>query len=133
MIDIRLLWVSITLAACGERTINASVTKADNNTEQQTDDNVDDDLTDIVEDDQVDTANESSDEDEEDNQDVDTSQDNDTNQDNDTGQDNDNPNANMVSDFTLVDMNSGSPLYGQDISPRDYLQQTTGWYFIKAT
>lgn len=32
-------------------------------------------------------------------------------------------------DFSLVDQNTTSPTYGQNVSPRDYLEQATGWYF----
>ena len=35
--------------------------------------------------------------------------------------------------FTLVDVNAASPRSGQTISPRDYLQQVSGWYFGHAT
>lgn len=40
---------------------------------------------------------------------------------------------NMVADFSLADVNTASSSYGQPISPRDYLQEVSGWYFIKAT
>ena len=43
------------------------------------------------------------------------------------------PGSNAVSDFTLPDINPASSSLGQNISPRDYLQQISGWYFIKAT
>jgi len=32
-------------------------------------------------------------------------------------------------DFSLEDVNSASPTYQQDVSPRDYLEQVSGWYF----
>jgi hypothetical protein len=32
-------------------------------------------------------------------------------------------------DFTLVDVNPGSATYNQGVSPSDYLQQVSGWYF----
>ncbi len=38
-----------------------------------------------------------------------------------------------LSDFSLPDINTASATYQQIISPRDYIQQVTGWYFIKAT
>jgi len=41
--------------------------------------------------------------------------------------------ANAVADFSLIDVNLASSTAGQNISPRDYLQQISGWYFIKAT
>lgn len=43
------------------------------------------------------------------------------------------PGPNAVADFSLPDINPASPTLGQNISPRDYLQQISGWYFIKAT
>ena len=43
------------------------------------------------------------------------------------------PGPNAVVDFSLPDTNPSSPTVGQTISPRDYLQQVSGWYFIKAT
>ena len=43
------------------------------------------------------------------------------------------PGANAVPDFLLADINPNSSTVGQNISPRDYLQQISGWYFIKAT
>ncbi len=39
----------------------------------------------------------------------------------------------MVPDFALMDVNSTSSTYGQPVSPRDYLQQVSGWYFGHAT
>ncbi|HPM82701.1 MAG TPA: hypothetical protein PLF81_18485 [Candidatus Anammoximicrobium sp.] len=32
-------------------------------------------------------------------------------------------------DFLLEDANSASPTYQQPVSPRDYLEQVSGWYF----
>ena len=43
------------------------------------------------------------------------------------------PGPNAVVDFSLPDTNPSSPTVGQTVSPRDYLQQVSGWYFIKAT
>ena len=43
------------------------------------------------------------------------------------------PGPNAVADFSLPDINPASPSVGQNISPRDYLQQISGWYFIKST
>ena len=43
------------------------------------------------------------------------------------------PGVNAVADFSLPDINPSSPTVGQNISPRDYLQQISGWYFIKST
>lgn len=31
--------------------------------------------------------------------------------------------------FSLEDLNSASPTYQQAVSPRDYLEQVSGWYF----
>ena len=36
-------------------------------------------------------------------------------------------------DFTLIDANSTSSTYNQGVSPRDYLQEVSGWYFGTAT
>lgn len=41
--------------------------------------------------------------------------------------------ANAVPDFALPDLNPGSPRYTETVSPRDYLGQVSGWYFIHAT
>ena len=43
------------------------------------------------------------------------------------------PDPVMVSDFNLPDINAVSTSFGQTISPRDFIEQATGWYFIKAT
>ena len=43
------------------------------------------------------------------------------------------PGLNAVPDFSLADINPNSATMGQNISPRDYLQQISGWYFIKST
>jgi len=43
------------------------------------------------------------------------------------------PGPNAVPDFLLVDINPNSATLGQNITPRDYLQQISGWYFIKST
>lgn len=43
------------------------------------------------------------------------------------------PGLNAVPDFLLPDINPNSGTMGQNISPRDYLQQISGWYFIKST
>jgi len=37
--------------------------------------------------------------------------------------------AEAVPDFSLIDVNSTSSTYNQLVSPRDYLQQTSAWYF----
>ena len=35
--------------------------------------------------------------------------------------------------FQLTDVNSASPTVNQPVSPRDYLQQVSAWYFGHAT
>lgn len=42
------------------------------------------------------------------------------------------PGANALADFLLADLNPGSARYGELISPRDYLEEVSGWYFIHA-
>ena len=39
----------------------------------------------------------------------------------------------VVPDFSLIDVNPASSTHGQPVSPRDYLQQVSGWYFGHAT
>lgn len=39
----------------------------------------------------------------------------------------------MVADFGLTDVNPDSATFEQVVSPRDYLQQVSGWYFGHAT
>ncbi len=36
-------------------------------------------------------------------------------------------------DFDLADLNPTSPRFGEVVSPRDYLQQVSGWYFTHST
>jgi hypothetical protein len=36
-------------------------------------------------------------------------------------------------DFCLVDLNTHSARTGEPITPRDYLEQVSGWYFIHST
>ncbi len=38
-----------------------------------------------------------------------------------------------VPDFALVDVNPTSVTYDQAVSPRDYLQRVSAWYFGHAT
>jgi hypothetical protein len=40
---------------------------------------------------------------------------------------------NPVADFALVDTNPTSGTYNQAVSPRDYLDQTSAWYFAHST
>ena len=35
-------------------------------------------------------------------------------------------------DFALLDMNPTSPSTGEPVSPRDYLQKVSGWYYTHA-
>ncbi len=37
-----------------------------------------------------------------------------------------------VADFSLDDVNATSPTSGQQVSPRDYMGQVSGWYFGSA-
>ena len=53
--------------------------------------------------------------------------------DTDTDTDTEDPVYVMVEDFSLPDINRASDSFTQQISPRDHIQQVTGWYFIKAT
>jgi hypothetical protein len=39
----------------------------------------------------------------------------------------------VVPDFSLLDVNPASPTSGQAVSPRDYLEIVSGWYFGHAT
>lgn len=41
--------------------------------------------------------------------------------------------ATVVPDFGLQDVNATSTSYGQSVSPRDYLDQVSAWYFGHAT
>ncbi len=36
-------------------------------------------------------------------------------------------------DFVLEDINHNSDRYGEGVSPRDYTEQVSGWYFIHST
>lgn len=36
-------------------------------------------------------------------------------------------------DFHLADLNPTSSRFGEVVSPRDYLQQVSGWYFTHST
>lgn len=39
----------------------------------------------------------------------------------------------IVPDFALVDVNPTSATFEQAVSPRDYLEKVSGWYFTHAT
>ncbi len=41
--------------------------------------------------------------------------------------------AEMVPDFTLTDTNLTSSTHGQPVSPRNYLDKASAWYFGHAT
>ena len=43
------------------------------------------------------------------------------------------PAGTVAPDFALVDANPGSPTGGRPISPRDYLNQISAWYFGTST
>ena len=43
------------------------------------------------------------------------------------------PTEGLVPDFGLVDVNDTSPRYEEEVSPRDYLEAVSGWYFTHAT
>ena len=62
--------------------------------------------------------------------DVDSDTDSDTDLDSDTDTD---TSAGPVPDFALMDVNTTSPTAGEDVSPRDLLEQVSGWYFTHAT
>ncbi len=44
-----------------------------------------------------------------------------------------NPGPDPKSDFSLADVNTTSPRAGESVSPRDYLQKVSAWYFGHAT
>ncbi|MEE2901862.1 MAG: hypothetical protein VYC39_06005 [Myxococcota bacterium] len=37
------------------------------------------------------------------------------------------------SDFRLLDVNTASPTYNTEVSPRDHIGKVSGWYFGRAT
>jgi hypothetical protein len=39
----------------------------------------------------------------------------------------------LVADFHLLDVSPNSPTSGQLVSPRDYLEKVSGWYFGHST
>ena len=43
------------------------------------------------------------------------------------------PLGERVADFLLEDLNPSSPRFGDALSPRDYLGEVSGWYFIHST
>ena len=64
--------------------------------------------------------------------DTDTDADADTDADTDTDTDTD-PGPILVPDFGLIDVNPSSNTGGTEVSPRDYLQKVSGWYFTHST
>ena len=118
---------TLSMLGCGEEekptdsgSVDTAVTENTSDTDPVDTDPVDTDTTDTG---TVDTA---------DTDPIDTADTSDTDPvDTDTGSVEPGPNA--VVDFSLPDTNPSSPTVGQTISPRDYLQQISGWYFIKAT
>ncbi|MBK7672794.1 MAG: hypothetical protein IPJ24_15625 [bacterium] len=43
------------------------------------------------------------------------------------------PGTSAVPDFAVLDVNPASPTGAQVVSPRDYLQKVSAWYFGHAT
>ena len=43
------------------------------------------------------------------------------------------PAPEMMANFSLDDLNPTSPRYGEVVSPRDYIEEVSGWYFIKGS
>ncbi len=43
------------------------------------------------------------------------------------------PGAGQVPDFSLADVNPTSATFDQSVSPRDYLQKVSAWYFGHST
>ena len=39
----------------------------------------------------------------------------------------------MLGDFQLTDVNPSSDQFGESVSPRDYLNEVTAWYFTHST
>lgn len=40
---------------------------------------------------------------------------------------------NALPDFSLLDVNASSPTSSEQVSPRDYLEKVSGWYFTHST
>ncbi len=38
-----------------------------------------------------------------------------------------------IADFSLTDVNAGSSTFGKEVSPRQYLQKYSAWYFGNST
>ena len=119
---------SLVLSACAEKQCedgfatgedgNCYPEEADTDTDTDTDSDTDSDT-------DTDTDTDS---------DTDTDTDTDTDSDSDTDSDTDaeiSPDARP--DFSLQDYNNTSPTTGEAVSPRDYLEKVSGWYFTHAT
>ena len=116
------------LLGCGTSSIEVSATSTEKNTVNTGEtNNTDNGDTEIDETEENEDTDEQSDNDDE-GRPSDSGEALDTNED-----DEEQPNIARIADFSLPDINSGSPTFGQTISPRDYIQQITGWYFVKAT
>ncbi len=50
-----------------------------------------------------------------------------------SGSGNPDPPRDTLPDFTLMDVNPNSPSYQDSVSPRDYLERVSAWYFGQAT
>lgn len=108
-----LFLLGTTVTACTEETGDSGT---DTGTEAETD-------TDVGTDSDADTD-----------PDTDTDWDSDTDGDTDSDTDSDSDtSAGPVPDFALSDVNATSPTAGEDVSPRDLLEQVSGWYFTHAT
>ena len=115
-----LLWPIFSIIACGQTTVDVSFdlpeTEVSNNEttsspDQEEDSAVSNDTA-VENDDNTNTENGNS---------------------TDSEQDDQIPPTEMVSDFSLSDINPASSTYEQIISPRDHLGQITGWYLLDAT
>jgi len=116
--------LSLSILGCGDEDKPADI-GVDTATPEDTSDTIDTDTVDTSDTSDTDTGSV-------DTGDTDTVDTSDTDPvDTDTGSVGPGPNA--VVDFSLPDTNPSSPTVGQTVSPRDYLQQVSGWYFIKAT
>ena len=143
--------VTTGLLACGEgedKPVDTGATETDIDTDTDTDtDTGDTQDTDITDTGHTDDTSDTHDTDTNDTNDTNDTEDTDDTEDTqdtaiadtadtgviDTGTNPVGPGPNAVVDFSLPDTNPSSPTVGQTISPRDYLQEVSGWYFIKAT
>jgi hypothetical protein len=122
--------LSLSILGCGDEDKPADI-GVDTATTEDTSDTIDTNTVDTSDTDTVDTDTvDTGDTDTVDTGDTDPVDTADTS---DTDTDSIGPGPNAVVDFSLPDTNPSSPTVGQTVSPRDYLQQISGWYFIKAT